>query len=111
MRNADAQIAFRLNRDDGTTVFTSALSDIANEGSTRFAPGVYLAQCQIPAPYLVPGFYHLLVAANNPRGPQHDIVHGVLNFEVSEIGSPKCHDGRLGSVTSDPSVENLHGGF
>jgi lipopolysaccharide transport system ATP-binding protein len=98
LKNEDAQIAFRLNKDDGTTVFTSALSDSANERSTRLARGTYLTQCQVPAPLLIPGFYHILVAANNFKGPQHDIIQSVLNFEVSEIGSPKCHDGRLGSV-------------
>jgi lipopolysaccharide transport system ATP-binding protein len=98
--DSEAQIAFRLNRnDDGTTVFTSALSDEVGERSTRLAPGVYEACCEVPGPLLTPGSYHLLVAANNPKGPQHDMVERVLNFEVSEIGSPRSHDRRLGFVT------------
>ncbi len=98
--SSSVQIAFRLNRnEDGTTVFTSAHSDQTGERMSRFARGSYTALCELPAPFLVPGRYHLLVAANNPMGPQHDLVDRVLNFEVSEIGSPKCHDRRLGAVT------------
>jgi lipopolysaccharide transport system ATP-binding protein len=100
MEASDAQIAFRLNRnDDGTTIFTSALSDQLGQRATRLAAGAYQTRCYVPAPFLTPGSYHLLVAANNPKGPQHDMIDRVLNFDVSEIGSPKNHDRRLGYVT------------
>jgi lipopolysaccharide transport system ATP-binding protein len=95
-----AQIAFRLNRqEDGQTVFTTALSDAAGERASSLMPGPHVATCVIPAPFLPPGSYHLLVAANNPRGPQHDLIERVLRFNVSDVGSPRSLDRRLGYLT------------
>ncbi len=98
-RELEAQIAFRLNSSaDVSTVFTSALSDQANLKVTRFRPGEYRTQCRVPAHLLTPGKYHLLVAANNPRGPSYDILPSVLEFEVSPVGSLTAIEGRLGTV-------------
>jgi lipopolysaccharide transport system ATP-binding protein len=99
-KTCHAQIAFRLNRqEDGQTIFTTALSDAAGERASSLMPGLHVATCVIPAPFLPPGSYHLLVAANNPRGPQHDLVERVLRFEVSDVGSPRSLDRRLGYLT------------
>jgi lipopolysaccharide transport system ATP-binding protein len=95
----EAQIAFRFNSgSDGGTVFTSALSDPEHARATPFEAGKCRARCQIPAPFLVPGNYHLLVAANNPRGPQFDLLEHVLELEISEVGSLTRLAGRLGHV-------------
>ena len=95
---AACQIAFRLNSsEDGSTVFTTALSDVEGARGTTFDPGRYTARCHVPAHLLVPGGYHLLVAANNLRGPQFDLLERVLAFEVSEVGSLTV-DHRLGYV-------------
>jgi lipopolysaccharide transport system ATP-binding protein len=94
-----AQIAFRLNNNTtGATVFTSALSDQSQDSATQFAPGKHVARCRVPAYFLRPGNYHVLFAANNPRGPQHDLVEKALNFEVTHIGSLDQFDRRLGAV-------------
>ena len=99
-KDAEAQIAFRLNSNvDCTTIFTSALSDLDMEKSTRFGPGRYMGRCVIPAHCLGPGSYHLLVAANNPRGPQFDLIEQVLEFEVTDVGSLVTLDDRLGVIT------------
>jgi len=95
---AHSQVSFRLNtNEDGTTVFSTALSDQDGERGTVFAPGRYTARCHVPAHLLVPGSYHLLVAANNLRGRQFDLIEQVLHFEVSEVGT-LVTDHRLGYV-------------
>jgi lipopolysaccharide transport system ATP-binding protein len=99
-RDVDAQLAFRLNADRGCeTVFTSALSDAAGDRSTRFRAGRLVARCRVPGHFLPPGFYHVLAALNNPRGPQYDLVERALAFEVTEVGSLRRFDGRYGAVT------------
>src|SRR3989454_2753587 len=94
-----AQIAFRLNScTDGSTILTSAISDQTNDRAMSFRPGRYRASCYVPAHTLRPGNYCLLVAANNPRGPQFDLVDNILNFEITTIGSLINFDGRLGVI-------------
>ncbi|OAI41157.1 hypothetical protein AYO40_03695 [Planctomycetaceae bacterium SCGC AG-212-D15] len=98
-RDCVAQIAFRLNNSrDGETIFTSAVSDAQHERAAEYGPGAYTARCEVPAHLLRPDTYHLLVAANNPRGPQHDLIEQVLQFEVTPIGSLVHHDHRLGTI-------------
>ncbi len=48
---------------------------------------------------VVPGRYHLLVAANQVGDRSHDLLESVLDFEVSAIGSLQQIEGRLGVVT------------
>jgi lipopolysaccharide transport system ATP-binding protein len=94
-----AQIAFRLNSSsDGCTVFTSALSDATGESFNELSPGCHRAVCHVPAHLLRPGLYHLLVAANNPAGPQFDLIEQVLQFQVTPVGSLVNVDQRLGWV-------------
>jgi lipopolysaccharide transport system ATP-binding protein len=95
----DAQIAFRLNSSvDASTVLTSALSDRDELKATRLKPGEYRGQCFVPKHLLVPGKYHLLVAANRPNGSPFDLVNSVLEFEISSVGSLTAIDGRWGVV-------------
>jgi lipopolysaccharide transport system ATP-binding protein len=94
-----AQLAFRLNSDvDNETIFTSAFSDATLESASVFQAGTYVASCPIPRHLLPPGRYHVLVALNNPSGPQYDLIERALSFEVSEVGSMKRIDGRLGAI-------------
>ena len=94
-----AQIAFRLNSStDGSTILTSAISDQTNDRAMSFRPGRYRVSCYVPAHTLRPGNYYLLVAANNPHGPQFDLVDNILNFEITTIGSLINFDGRLGVI-------------
>ena len=98
-RKVDVQIAFRLNAEaDSSTVFTSALPDSQRQFGVRIEPGRYRSRCHVPANLLVPGNYHLLVAANNPKGLQFDMLERVLTFEITAIGSLTSLEGRLGVV-------------
>ncbi len=97
-RSLEAQLAFRLNSDtQEETIFTSSLSD-GLDRAVRFPAGHICARCTIPAHLLVPGRYHVLAALNNFQGPQYDLVERALALEVSEVGSLKRYDGRLGKV-------------
>jgi lipopolysaccharide transport system ATP-binding protein len=93
-----AQLAVRLNASDGTTIFTSALSDPKQERATSLVCGKFRAACQVPAHLLRPGFYHLHVAANNPAGAPFDLIEQALQFQVTKIGSLVNYDERLGIV-------------
>jgi lipopolysaccharide transport system ATP-binding protein len=98
-RPAEAQIAYRLNSSaDGSTIFTSAEPDAQHRKTTRFLPGTYVARSHVPAHLLVPGTYHLLVAANNFCGPQFDLVERALSLEVTSVGSLTSIERRLGVV-------------
>lgn len=97
-RSVEAQLAFRLNSDvQSETVFTTSSAD-GQDRAARFPAGHIVARCKIPAHLLVPGRYHVLAALNNYKGPRFDLVERALSFEVSEVGSLTCHDGRLGKV-------------
>ena len=94
----EAQLAFRINSDvQSETVFTSSATD-GQDRAGRFEAGLAVARCKIPAHLLVPGRYHVLAALNNYKGPRFDLVERALSFQVSEVGSLTCHDGRLGKV-------------
>jgi lipopolysaccharide transport system ATP-binding protein len=94
------QIAFRLvSAVDEQIVFTSGHGDAFYTKCTRISPGRHRVHCELPANFLRPGTYHLLVAANRSEGGQFDLVDQAVYFEVSSIGSLVNLDNRLGLVT------------
>jgi lipopolysaccharide transport system ATP-binding protein len=96
---ASCQIAFRLNRDDGQTVLTTADGDAERTYCRLRAPGRYVARAHFPPHLLAPGRYHLLVAANQiAAGGGLDQLESVLDFEVLSVGSLQQIEGRLGVV-------------
>ena len=98
-RSVDVQIAYRLNSNtDGSTIFTSAEPDARQHKSTRYVPGRYVARSHIPAHLLVPGSYHVLVAANNACGPQYDLVEHALSIEITSVGSLTNIERRIGVI-------------
>lgn len=97
-RPASCQIAFRLNRDDGQTVLTTADGDRDRVYCRSRPAGRYRARARIPGHFLAPGRYHLLVAANQVGDKSHDLLDQVLDFEVSGIGSLQQIENRLGVV-------------
>jgi lipopolysaccharide transport system ATP-binding protein len=98
-RAVDVQIAYRLNSNtDGSTIFTSAEPDGRQRKSTRYAAGRYIARSSIPSHLLIPGSYHLLVAANNFCGPQYDLVEHALSIEIASIGSLTNIEKRIGVI-------------
>jgi lipopolysaccharide transport system ATP-binding protein len=92
------QIAFRVNKDDGETVFTTGDGDQGNTFCRSRLPGRCRARVRIPGHLLPPGRYHLLVAANRPSETAHDLLEKVLHFEVDSVGSLRKIDGRFGAV-------------
>ncbi|MBU6275053.1 MAG: ABC transporter ATP-binding protein [Planctomycetes bacterium] len=98
-RPTACQIAFRLNQQDGETVFTTADGDVRHEVCRERKPGWYRATTQLPPNLLTAGRYHLLVAANRPVEVSHDLIERVLSFEVDLTGSLRQLDGRLGSIS------------
>jgi len=98
-RPVEAQIAYRLNSNaDGSTIFTSAQPDAARSKTSRFLPGRYVARSTVPANLLVPGAYHLLVAANSFCGPPLDIIDRAITFEITSVGSLTAIERRQGII-------------
>jgi lipopolysaccharide transport system ATP-binding protein len=97
-RPTTAQIAFRLNRDDGLTVFTTGDGDTRGVFCRPQAVGRHAARVRVPGHFLAPGRYHLLVAANRFGVGAVDVVDPVLNFQVDAAGSLQTIEGRLGVV-------------
>ncbi|QDU18685.1 ABC transporter ATP-binding protein [Urbifossiella limnaea] len=97
-RPTTAQIAFRVNRDDGLTVFTTGDGDAAGVFCRPQAAGRHVGRVRVPGHFLAPGRYHLLVAANRFGAGTVDVVDPVLNFEVDAAGSLQTIEGRLGVV-------------
>ncbi|MFO0796686.1 MAG: ABC transporter ATP-binding protein [Gemmataceae bacterium] len=97
-RPTTAQIAFRLNRDDGLTVFTTGDGDAAGVFCRPQSAGRHASRVRVPGHFLAPGRYHLLVAANRFGAGTVDVVDPVLNFEVDAAGSLQTIEGRLGVV-------------
>jgi len=97
-RRALCQIAFRVNRDDGETVFTTGDGDRRNTVFRSRLPGRWRVRARIPGHLLPPGRYHLLLAANRPKDAAHDLLERVLQFEVDAVGSLRQMDSRLGAI-------------
>lgn len=94
-----AQLAFRVNTEqECETIFTTALTDESEMQAARLERGHHSFRCHIPGHFLNPGAYHLLLAINNFRGPQFDLVERALRFEISEVGSLTRFDHRRGTV-------------
>jgi lipopolysaccharide transport system ATP-binding protein len=97
-RPTSCQVAFRLNRDDGETVFTTADGDRDRVYCRTRPAGRYSARARVPAHFLAPGRYHLLVAVNQVRDRSIDLLDQVLDFEVDSTGSLRQIENRLGVV-------------
>ena len=94
------QVAFRIvSNHTNETVFSSALGDGGPSRETAFAPGRYLARCEIPGHLLVPGLYSTLVALGDVSASEMvDLVERALCFEITPVGSLTALDHRLGAV-------------
>lgn len=93
-----AQIAFRINRDDGLTVLTTADCDQSMLFCRQRKLGRYLGSVKIPGHFLAPGRYQLLVAANLIGNISADVVDSVLHFEINSTGSLQQLEGRQGVI-------------
>lgn len=95
-QSCSVQIAFRLNAEDGSTVFTSAEGDSKSLIFENRLPGRYRSTARIPGDFLAPGKYSILAAANQPGGESYDLLEKPIEFEISMAGSLKQNDNRWG---------------
>lgn len=92
------QIAFRLNAEDGTTIFTSAEGDAKSSIFEKRQPGRFRSAVTIPRDLLAPGKYSILAAANQPGAESYDLLERPIEFEISMAGSLKQNDNRWGLI-------------
>lgn len=92
------QIAFRLNAEDGTTVFTSAEGDMKTSIYEKRQPGRYRSAVTIPGDLLAPGKYSILAAANQPGAESYDLLERPIELEISMAGSLRQNDNRWGLI-------------
>jgi len=97
-RRTKCQIAFRLNRESGETVFTTGDMDEQGLFTRDREPGAYRTRVTIPGHLLVPGRYHLLAAINPPGAGAIDQLDQVLLIQVGQAGSLTQIEGRWGFV-------------
>lgn len=93
------QIACRVYNSDGLVVFSTADADTSRCSALPKEPGEYSAVFTIPAGFLAPGTYWLLVAGQLPYRCTYEIIQQAAVFEISPSGSLASLDGRLGVVT------------
>ena len=93
-----AFVAFRVNDSTGLTVFSSAFGDVNLRHLDFFCRGRHTVRCSIPANFLPPGRYSILLAVGCPLEGNDDVREGVLGFEITEEGYVGSHDGRWGVV-------------
>jgi lipopolysaccharide transport system ATP-binding protein len=87
---ADVEMAIRIKRTDGTSVFTTAYSDYSDVKRMNKVPGSFVATVQIPALFLMPGSYTISAYAFRLAGLVVDslqAIDDVIRFTISETGT------------------------
>ena len=90
------QIAFRMNAEDGTTVFSSGDGDCESSIYAKRLPGKYRSTVAIPGDFLAPGKFSVLAAVNQSNGTSLDLIDRAIEIEISMAGSLKQNDNRWG---------------
>jgi lipopolysaccharide transport system ATP-binding protein len=93
----DLSVTYHLFDSQGTLVFESMDTDMAEWKGCLRQPGRYLAVCSLPGGFLKPGRYHLSVVAFVERVKIIDRHEGVVSFDISEVGY-HLNPGRYGVV-------------
>lgn len=89
----NANFGFKLHASDGTLIFTSYDADHPKLAGQGRAPGVYTAECLMPANLLNEGAYYLSVEAGIPFLRLCLNEPDILKFRVQ---GPICNDGPVG---------------
>jgi lipopolysaccharide transport system ATP-binding protein len=92
------QIGSRILNAEGVVVLSTSDADQLGVSASPKEPGSYQSSFEIPAIFLAPGSYSVLVAAHLPGRNAYDVVHQAVTFEVTAVGSLASLDGRLGVV-------------
>jgi lipopolysaccharide transport system ATP-binding protein len=98
-RLSGCQVGIRVLNAEGVVIFTSGDADFLGTSAAPKDPGHYKATVQIPACFLAPGSYSVLVAAHLPERCVYEVIESAVAFEITAPGSLAALDGRLGVVT------------
>jgi len=95
----NTQIAVRITNQEGIPVFTTTNCDTSKTLS-QLAAGYHTYYVQIPADFLLPGQYQVLIASMVPGDRLFDVVQDQLLFVIEDTGSHATimHDGRIGVI-------------
>ena len=93
------QVGIRVLNAEGVVIFTSGDADYLGMSASPKDPGRYRTAVQIPAGFLAPGSYSVLVAAHLPERSVYEVIESAVAFEIAAPGSLAALDGRLGVVT------------
>lgn len=94
------QIAIRITNEQGIPILTTTNCDQAGK-LQEISRGRYRYTVSLPASFLPPGYYTLIVASFVPGEKLFDVVEDKLGFCIDDMGSlaTLMKDGRLGVVT------------
>ena len=90
-------IAYQMLNSDGVMIYESINTDYEKWIEYKWEPGSYVALCDIPEKFLLPGRYYISIAAFIEGVKIIDMHESVLAFDISEIGYD-LNLGRLGLV-------------
>jgi lipopolysaccharide transport system ATP-binding protein len=93
------QIGVRVLNSEGVVIFSTSDADHLGVSAVSKEQGSYEAVFEIPAGFLAPGSYSLILAAHLPYRQMYDFVEQSVAFEIGAPGSLASLDGRLGVVT------------
>ena len=82
----NVELSLRIDTNDGRPVFTTHQSDCDDASASR-AVGVYHVSIQIPAMFLMPGSYLVMVAAHEPMVQIYDCHDNLMQLKVVETGT------------------------
>jgi lipopolysaccharide transport system ATP-binding protein len=93
----DLSVTFQVFDAQENMVFEAMDTDLHEWRGLVRQPAVYHARCQVPAPLLKPGRYHVSITSFVERVKVIERQPSVLTFDVSEVGYT-LNIGRLGVV-------------
>ncbi len=107
---ADVEVTVRVDNAAGQPVFSTNRSD-ADGRLARLAPGRRSFTVPVPARFLVPDQYSLVLGLHRPGVEVFDLREHALTFTVEEVGSTmaRYHGARYGVVLVDFPWEQTGG--
>jgi lipopolysaccharide transport system ATP-binding protein len=92
------QIGVRVYNAEGLVVLSTSDADYAGVSALPKSVGGYTGRFTIPGGFLAPGSYYVSVGAHMPQRAVYDVFERTVTFDVTDVGSLKSLDGRLGVV-------------
>lgn len=104
-----AQLGFKVDAQDGETIFFSGDHNFVTQTADTREPGVYRSRCSIPSNLLNQGHYHLSLLGHIPGAKILVNKENILDFDVEQktnISGPGIQPGLLRPVF-DWSIEKV----